>query len=80
MEYKLPDRESINRAVATLTKTINDAAAAAAIPLTKTVAKPIKLPEEILIEITNRNKIRKIYQRTRKRPYKILFNYFNKKI
>ena len=79
MEYKLLDRESTNRAVATLTKTINGAAAAA-IPLTKTVAEPIKLPAEILIEITKRNKIRRIYQRTRERPYKILFNYFNKKI
>ena len=79
MEYKLPDKESINHAVATLTKTINDAAAAA-IPLITTRTRPIKLPEEILLELSNRNKIRRVYQKTRKRPYKILLNYFNKKI
>ena len=77
MEYKLPEKESINHAVATLTKTINEAAAAA-IPLITAKTKPMKLLEEM--EISNRNKIRRVYQKTRKRPYKILLNYFDKKI
>ena len=60
---KLKDTDSIDRAVNTLTKIINDATTTA-IPRTNQKLEAMELPYSIRQEIANRNKIRKLYQNT----------------
>ena len=71
---KLNNVETIEESVKTLTKAINDAAKIS-IPISKQNIGPIKLPNNIRHEITNRNKIRKLFQSTRRKSYKTLLNY-----
>ena len=75
---KLNNVESIEESVKTLTEAINDAPKIS-IPISKQKIGPIKLPNNIRHEITNRNKIRKLFQSIRRKPYKTVLNYLSKK-